>query len=68
MVPRFKYNLIFMKLDIQSKDITLILNIPFGIDDLVPNFGPTVEVISDFMKFSATSKWNIRTDIHCLDS
>ena len=57
-----------MKLGFQSKENTLILNILFGTDDLVPNFGPTIEVISDFMKFSATNKWNIRTDFHCLDS
>ena len=46
----------------------LILNILFGIDDLAPNFGPTMELLSDFMKFGTKTKWNIRTDIHCLNS
>ena len=46
----------------------LILNILFGIDDLAPNFGPTMELLSDFMKFGTKTKWNIRTDVHCLDS
>ena len=45
-----------MKLGFQSKENTLILNILFGTDDLVPNFGATIEVISDFMKFSTTNK------------
>ena len=45
-----------MKLDIQSKDNTLILNILFGIDDLLPKFGPTMEVLSDFMKFGTKNK------------
>ena len=40
-----------MKFGIQSRENTLILNILFGIDDLVPNFGPTMEVLSDFVKF-----------------
>ena len=57
-----------MKFDIQSRKNTLILNILFGIDDLVPNFCPIMEVLSDFMKFGTKNKWNIRTDIHCLDS
>ena len=35
----------------------------FGIDDLVPDFGPTIEVLSDFMKFGTKSKWNILIDI-----
>ena len=35
----------------------------FGIDNLVPNFGPTIEVLSNFMKFGTKSKWNIRNDI-----
>ena len=46
----------------------LILNILFGIDDLLPNFGPTIKVISDFMKFGTRNKWNILIDIDCLDS
>ena len=56
-----------MKFGIQSRENTLILNIIFGIDDLVPNFGPTMEVLSDFVKFGTKNKWNIRIDIHCLD-
>ena len=35
------YDLIFMKFGIQSRQNTIILNTPFGIGDLVPNFGPT---------------------------
>ena len=57
-----------MKFGIQSRENVLILNILFGIDDLVSNFGPTMEVFSDIMKFGANNKWNIRTDIHYLDS
>ena len=68
MVPRVKYNLIFMKFGIQSRENTLILNILFGIDDLVSNLGPTIGVLSDLMKFGTKNKWNIQTDIHCLDS
>ena len=52
LVPRFRYNLIFMKFGIQNIENTLILNIIFGIDNLVPNFGPTIEVFSDFMKLA----------------
>ena len=48
-----------------DKENTLILNILFGIDVLVPNLGPTMEVLSDFMKFGTRNKWNIRIDIHC---
>ena len=33
-----------------------ILIILFGIDDLVPNLGPTVEVLSDIMKFGTKNK------------
>ena len=68
MVPRVKYNLIFMKFGIQSRENTLILNILFGIDDLVSNLGPTIGVLSDLIKFGTKNKWNIQTDIHCLDS
>ena len=57
-----------MKFGIQGRENTLILNILFGTDDLVPNFGPTMEVLSDFLKFGTNNKWNIRIDIHCLDS
>ena len=57
-----------MKFGIQSRENTLILNILFGIDDLVPNFGPTMEVLSGFKKFGTKNKWNIQIDIHCLDS
>ena len=44
------------------------MNILTGIDDLEPNFGPTIEALTDFMKFGTKNKRNIRTDIHCLDS
>ena len=67
MVPRFKYNLIFMKLGTQRREYMLILNILFGIDDLVPNFGPTIELLRDFMKFDTRNKWNTLIDIYCLD-
>ena len=68
LVPRFKYNLIFMKFGIQRRQNTLILNILFGNYDLVPNFGPTIKVLSNFMKFGIKNKWNILIDIQCLDS
>ena len=45
---------------------TLILNIIFVIDDLVPNFGPTIKVLTDFMKFDTKIKWYIVIGIHCL--
>ena len=35
----------------------------FQIDDLVPNFGPTIEALSDFMKSGTNNKWNILIDI-----
>ena len=54
LVPRFKN--------------TLILNILSGNDDLVPNFGLTIEVLSNFLKFGTKNKWNIIIDIHCLES
>ena len=57
-----------MKFGIQSRGNMLILNILFGIDDIVPNVGPTLGVLSDFMKFGTKNKWNILIDIHCLDS
>ena len=57
-----------MKFGIQSRENTLILNTLFGIDDLVPNFGPTMDVLRDFMKFDTKKKRNIRTDMYCLDS
>ena len=57
-----------MKFGIQSRENTLILNILFEIDDLVPNFGPTMDVLGDFMKFGTKNKLNIRFDINCLDS
>ena len=57
-----------MKFAIQSKENTLILNILFGNDDLVPNFDYTIEVLNDFMKFGNKNKWNILIDIYCLDS
>ena len=63
LVPCFKYNLILMKFGIQSRENTLVLNMLFGIDNLVPNFGPTIEVLSNFMKFGTKSKWSILIDI-----
>ena len=45
--------LIFMKFGSQSKSNMLIMNISIGIDDLDPNFGPTIEVLNDFMRFAA---------------
>ena len=57
-----------MKFGIQSRENMLILNLLFGNDYLVPSFGPTIEVISHFMKFATKNKWNILIDIHCLDS
>ena len=57
-----------MNFGIQSRENTLILDILFGIADLVPNVGPIMEVLSNFMKFGTKNKWNIQTDIHCLDS
>ena len=47
MVPSF----IFVVFGIQSRQNTLLLNILFENGDLVPNFGPTIEVLSNFMKF-----------------
>ena len=57
-----------MKFGIHSREDALILNILFEIDDLVLNFGPTMEVLGDFMKFGTKNKLNIRFDINCLDS
>ena len=57
-----------MKFGIQSRQNALILNTLFGIDDLVPNSCPTMKVLSKFKKFGTKNKWNIRNDIHCLDS
>ena len=57
-----------MKFGIQSRKNVLILNILCGIDNLLPNINPTMEVLSHFMKFGTKNKWNIRIDIDCLDS
>ena len=57
-----------MKFCIQNRENTLILNILFGNDNLVQNFGQTIEVLNDFMKFGTKTKWNILKDIHCLDT
>ena len=57
-----------MKFGIQSRGNTVILKILFGIDDLVPNSGPIIEVLSDLMKFSTKNIWDILIDIYCLDS
>ena len=70
-----------MKFSIQNRENTLILDILFGIDYIDPNFSPTIEVLSDFMKLQmevknevvnevtncSKNKWNI-IDIHCMDS
>ena len=58
-----------MKFGIQSRGNMLMLNLLFGIDDIVPNVGPTIEIeiLGDFMKFGTKNKWNILIDIHCLD-
>ena len=53
-----------MKFGIQTRENTLILDTLFGTDNLVPNFGPRIEVLSDFMKFGTKTKWNIRIDIN----
>ena len=52
-----------MTFGIQSRENMLVLNMLFGIDDLVPNFAHTIEVLSDFMKFGTKKKWNILIDI-----
>ena len=59
---------IFIKFGSQNKSNMLIMNVLTEIDDLNPNFGLTIEVLSDFMKFSIKNKWNIRIYIYCLDS
>ena len=64
LVPRFKYP-IFMRYDIQSRENTLVLNMLFVIDDLISNFGPAIEELSDFMKFRTKNKWSILINIHC---
>ena len=53
-----------MKFGSQSRENTLVLNILFGIEDLVPSFGPTIGVFSNFKKFGTKNKWNILIDIH----
>ena len=53
-----------MKFGIQTRENTLILDTLFGTDNLVPNFGPRIEVLSDFMKFGTKTKWNIRIDFN----
>ena len=68
LVSSFQYNLIFMKIGIQHRENTLILNILFENYYLVPNFGPTIEKLNKLMKFGTKNKWNILIDIHCLDS
>ena len=45
-----------MKVGIQSRQNTLILNELFGIGDLVPNFGPTMKVLSKLRKFGTKNK------------
>ena len=63
LASRFKYNLIFMKFGFQSRENTIVWNILFGIDDLDPHFGFTIEVLN---KFVTKNKQNILIDIHCL--
>ena len=53
-----------MKFGIQTRENTLILDTLFGTDNLVPNFGPRIEVLSNFTKFGTKTKWNIRIDIN----
>ena len=48
--------LFFMKFGIQSRQNTIILNTLFGIGDLVPNFGPTMKVLSKLRKFGTKNK------------
>ena len=45
-----------MDFGIQSRENMLILNILFGIDNLILNFGPAMEVLIDFMKFGTKNK------------
>ena len=45
-----------MKFGIQSRENMLILNILLSIDYLIPNFGSTIDVLSDFMKFGTMNK------------
>ena len=45
-----------MEFGIQNRENTLILNIVFEVDNLVSNFGPTIEVLNDFMKFGTKIK------------
>ena len=45
-----------MKFGIQNRENRLILIILLGIDDLVPNLGPTIEVLSDIMTFGTKNK------------
>ena len=55
-----------MKFGIQSREKMLILNMLFGIDDLDPNFGPTIEVLDDCMKFDTKNKFHFKTEIYTL--
>ena len=52
-----------MKFGFQSRENTIVWNILFGIDDLDPHFGFTIEVLN---KFVTKNKQNILIDIHCL--
>ena len=45
-----------MKFGIQSKEYALFLNALFGINDLDPNFGPTIEVLNDFVESGTKNK------------
>ena len=46
-----------MKLGFQNKSNILIMNTLIGTDELDPNFDPTIEVLSNFMKLGTKNKW-----------
>ena len=57
-----------MKFGIQVRENLLFLNIIFGRDDIKQNFGPTIKLLNNFMKFLTKSKLHVLADIQCLDS
>ena len=48
-----------MKSGFQNKSNMLVMNILIWNDDLDSSFGPTIEEVSNFMKFGTKNKWNI---------
>ena len=56
-----------MKFGIQIRESLLFLNIIFGTDDINQNFGPTIKLLNNFMKFLTKNKLHVLTDIQCLD-